>query len=89
MPTTPKTRTLAGFVAAHVPLAAYRAAARLRRLARRWHERREEARALAQIELLDALALRDLALARSEWPSVFAEARRDVDLTRRRIAGRL
>jgi uncharacterized protein YjiS (DUF1127 family) len=80
------TRTLASFLAARVPMAAWRAAAPFRRLARRWRARREEARALAQIESLDALALRDLGLARSEAASVHAEARCEAVPTRRRIA---
>jgi len=86
MTKTLHTRTLAGFLAAHLPMAAHRAVAPLRRLARRWRARREEARALAQIELLDAMALRDLGLTRSEAASVHAEARCLVDPTRRRIA---
>jgi uncharacterized protein YjiS (DUF1127 family) len=83
---TIRTRTLAGLLAAHLPLVARRVAAPLRRIARRWHARREEARALAEIERLDATALRDMALARSELASVHAEARRDAERTRRRIA---
>jgi len=86
MTKTLHTRTLAGFIAAHLPLAAHRAAAPLRRFARHWRARREEARALAQIELLDAMALRDLGLTRSEVASVYAEARCQADPTRRRIA---
>jgi hypothetical protein len=83
---TIRTRTLAGLLAAHLPLAAWRVTAPLRRIARRWRARRAEARALADIERLDAIALRDMALARSELGSVHAEARAGAECTRRRIA---
>jgi uncharacterized protein YjiS (DUF1127 family) len=67
-------------------LAAWRAARPLRRLARTWAARRQEARDLAQIELLDACALRDLGLGRSELRSIHAEALNRAEETRRRIA---
>jgi uncharacterized protein YjiS (DUF1127 family) len=58
----------------------------LRRLLRIWAARRQEARDLAQIDLLDAQAMRDLGLSRSELASVFAEACQQAEQTRRRLA---
>jgi hypothetical protein len=73
-------------LAGRVALGAWRAARPLRRLARGWAARRQEARDLAQIELLDALALRDLGIGRSELASIHAEALKRSEETRRRIA---
>jgi uncharacterized protein YjiS (DUF1127 family) len=82
----PTRSTRAASLADRAVLAARRAIRPLRRLARVWAARRQEARDLAQIELLDAHALRDLGFGRSELDSIRAEALCRAEATRRRVA---